>query len=80
MLILIIALLIRNHVQLVQEHRMNLTVLDAPPPQVAPAKDRMGGGGGAHDVAPVTKGSIPKPAVEQIVPPKGLPPSRRSWP
>ena len=73
LVILIFALLIRNHVTLVPNHAPTLITLNAPPPPVPPAADRMGGGGGAHDVAPVTKGALPKFAQEQIVPPKAPP-------
>ena len=34
---------------------------------------RLGGGGGQHDLAPVTQGRLPKFAQEQIVPPKAPP-------
>jgi protein TonB len=40
---------------------------------VLPRADRIGGGGGQHDLAPVTKGRLPKLAQEQIVPPKAPP-------
>jgi protein TonB len=73
LLILLIALLIRNHVQLSAPVPKTLISLNAPPPPLPPAKDVMGGGGGAHDVAPVTQGKLPKFATEQIVPPKAPP-------
>jgi protein TonB len=72
-LILLIALLIRNHVQLSAPQPKTMISLNAPPPPLPPAKDVMGGGGGAHDVAPVTQGRLPKFATEQIVPPKAPP-------
>jgi protein TonB len=71
--ILLIALLIKNHVQIAAPAPKNLITLNAPPPPLPPAKDIMGGGGGAHDVAPVTQGRLPKFATEQIVPPKAPP-------
>jgi protein TonB len=73
LLILLIAWLIRNHVQLSAPQPKTLITLNAPPPPLPPAKDVMGGGGGAHDVAPVTQGRLPKFATEQIVPPKAPP-------
>ena len=44
-----------------------------PPPPVMPRAEKMGGGGGQHDLAPVTKGHLPKFAQDQIVPPKAPP-------
>ena len=51
------------------------TALVAPPvaPPIANRADKMGGGGGQHDLAPVTQGRLPKFATEQIVPPKAPP-------
>jgi protein TonB len=42
----------------------------APPPEMKPAKDVMGGGGGQRGPTPVTKGQMPKFAETQITPPK----------
>jgi periplasmic protein TonB len=49
--------------------------LNAPVPKVItkPSLKAMGGGGGAHDMAPVSKGRLPKFATEQIVPPSRPP-------
>jgi protein TonB len=44
-----------------------------PIPPIARHADKMGGGGGQHDLAPVTQGRLPKFAQEQIVPPKAPP-------
>ena len=54
---------------------MMLDALVAPPvaPPIANRADKMGGGGGQHDLAPVTQGRLPKFAQEQIVPPKAPP-------
>jgi protein TonB len=74
LLILLIAFLIKQHVQLTAPPRMNLTQLAVPtPPPVAPKQEKIGGGGGQHDLAPVTQGHLPKLAQEQIVPPKAPP-------
>jgi protein TonB len=73
LIILIFALLIKNHVQLIKEHAPTLITLNAPPPPLPPAAEKIGGGGGAHDMAPVTKGALPKLAQTQIVPPKAPP-------
>jgi protein TonB len=76
LLILLIAILIRNHVQIAAPMKVNVATLIAPPPPpppVAPKQDRIGGGGGQHDLAPVTQGHLPKLAQTQIVPPKAPP-------
>jgi periplasmic protein TonB len=44
-----------------------------PPPPVLPKDAKIGGGGGQHDLGPVTQGHLPKLAQEQIVPPKAPP-------
>jgi protein TonB len=41
-----------------------------PPPEMAPAKTVMGGGGGQRGATPVTQGHLPKFADQQITPPK----------
>ncbi len=74
LLILLIAFLIAKHVQLTAPVQKNVTLLSVPvPPPVALKADRMGGGGGQHDLAPVTQGHLPKFAEKQIVPPKAPP-------
>jgi protein TonB len=74
-IILIIALLIANHVKIAAPVKAELTAMLAPPPTppVLPKAEKIGGGGGQHDLAPVTKGRLPKLAQEQIVPPKAPP-------
>lgn len=73
--ILIIAVLIANHVQMAAPMKRQLTALLTPPPEppVMPRQDRIGGGGGQHDLSPVTQGHLPKLAQTQIVPPKAPP-------
>jgi periplasmic protein TonB len=44
-----------------------------PPPPVLPKDTKIGGGGGQHDLGPVTQGHLPKLAQTQIVPPKAPP-------
>jgi protein TonB len=49
---------------------------DVPPPQPpvkVPALKAMGGGGGAHDIAPVTAGHLPKISPTPILPPMAPP-------
>jgi protein TonB len=75
-LILLIGILIRQHVQLAAPPQPMLTQLTAPPPPpppLAPKQTQIGGGGGQHDLAPVTQGHLPKLAQEQITPPKAPP-------
>jgi protein TonB len=69
--ILLIAFLIGSHVQSATlKTPMQLTALVAPPPPVSLRMQAMGGGGGQPGVAPVSKGTPPKFAVQQLVPPK----------
>ena len=44
-----------------------------PPPPVMPGAQTIGGGGGQQDLAPVTKGHLPRFAQNAIVPPKAPP-------
>jgi protein TonB len=70
----LIAFLIARHVQIAAPTRQVATVIDPiDPPRIPPAAKIMGGGGGHHDIAPVTQGHLPKFAQEQIVPPKAPP-------
>ncbi|HLI77337.1 MAG TPA: energy transducer TonB [Acidobacteriaceae bacterium] len=49
-------------------------VTPPPPPPMMPRAEKIGGGGGQHDLAPVSKGHLPKLSPEpQIVPPKAPP-------
>ena len=81
----LIALLIAKHVSLAppappQVATVIAPPIDVPPPPVLPHMDKMGGGGGQHDIAPVTKGHLPKLSTEQIVPPKAPPPIEAKLP
>ena len=75
--IALIAFLVAKHVQLAPvTKQLTVATLEAPPPPpppVMPRADRIGGGGGQHDVAPPAKGRLPKLAQDQIVPPKAPP-------
>ena len=77
--IALIAWFIARHVQLVapivpQVATIMAPPLAPPPLPVMPKAQQMGGGGGQHDLAPVTKGHLPKFSQEpQIVPPKAPP-------
>jgi protein TonB len=73
LLFLLIAWLIHKKVQFAAPVKtMTVTELTAPP--IAPPKAKaMGGGGGQRGPTPVTKGTPPKFAETQIVPPKAPP-------
>lgn len=75
--IALIAWLVSQHVHLAAPVPQVATIVAPvtlpPPPPVLPKMEKMGGGGGQHDLAPVTKGHLPKFAQEQIVPPKAPP-------
>jgi protein TonB len=71
--VLVIALLVRSGVKLTAPVKMAMVELPLAPP-LAPAKAQvMGGGGGQKGPTPVTKGTPPKFADEQIVPPSRPP-------
>jgi protein TonB len=74
LVILLIALFIASRVKVMAPAKDVATVIapQAPPP-LAPKLEEAGGGGGQHDLAPVSKGRLPKLAQEQIVPPKAPP-------
>jgi protein TonB len=74
--IALIAFLVAKHVQIAAPHpQIQVTQLNVPvpPPPVLPRAEKIGGGGGQHDLAPVTQGHLPKLAQTQIVPPKAPP-------
>lgn len=72
--ILLFTFLVGTHVQsTVPKTQTQLTSLIASPPPSPQRAVAMGGGGGQPGVAPVNKGTPPKFATQQIVPPK-LPP------
>jgi protein TonB len=74
-ILLLIVALAAQHVSTITVPKIALTQLIAPPipPPVAPRLEHIGGGGGQHDLAPVTAGHLPKLAQQQIVPPKAPP-------
>ncbi|MEO6922742.1 MAG: energy transducer TonB [Bryocella sp.] len=74
LLMLLLWFLIRNHVQISAPLHKEMVLADIKlPPKLPHAKDAIGGGGGAHDNAPVTQGHLPKLVQQQIVPPKAPP-------
>ena len=76
-LLALVALLIARHVKIAAPIPPQVATLVAPtpppPPPIMPRAEKMGGGGGQHDLAPVSKGHLPKFADTQIVPPKAPP-------
>jgi len=73
LLILLFGLLLKNHVAIGTKAVTTLVAMNLTPPP-APAKaNAMGGGGGQRGPTPVTKGSPPKFADQQIVPPAAPP-------
>ncbi|NYF80673.1 energy transducer TonB [Granulicella arctica] len=74
LLILLIAWILHSKVALMSKPKLTQVVeLDAPPPKAPPKAVSMGGGGGQRGPTPVTKGTPPKFADQQIVPPKAPP-------
>jgi protein TonB len=70
----IIAILIAAKVPIAAPVKNAVTALLEPvPPPVMPKETKIGGGGGQHDLGPVTQGHLPKLAQTQIVPPKAPP-------
>jgi periplasmic protein TonB len=72
LLILLIAFLIAKKVQFAAPVKTVVTELTVPPP-APPKASTMGGGGGQRGPTPVTKGTPPKFADTQIVPPNKPP-------
>ena len=74
LLILLIALLLRSGVHLATKQLALAPPIDLlTPPPAPPKANAMGGGGGQRGPTPVTKGTPPKFAETQIVPPKAPP-------
>jgi protein TonB len=73
LVILLIAFLIAQHVQIGSKAKTTLVTEVTVPPMAPMKAQSMGGGGGQRGPTPVTKGSPPKFADQQIVPPKAPP-------
>ena len=73
LVILLIAFLIAKHVQLGAKAKTTLVTEVSIPPMAPVKAAAMGGGGGQKGPTPVTKGSPPKFADQQIVPPNKPP-------
>lgn len=73
LVILLIAFLLAKKIKFAAPVKVPV-VTEVTMPPMAPVKAQaMGGGGGQHDTTPVTKGTPPKFAEQQIVPPKAPP-------
>ncbi len=74
-IIAIVAILIASKVHIAAPMKEAVVSLLEPPPTppVMPRETKIGGGGGQHDLGPVTQGHLPKLAQTQIVPPKAPP-------
>ncbi len=75
LVILLIAFLISHHIQVAAPAQPKTMTIIVPPltPPIPPKAQSIGGGGGQHDLAPVSQGRLPKFAQEQITPPKAPP-------
>jgi protein TonB len=72
--ILLVALFIASQVKVMTPQKKDITaVVVPPPPPIAPKLEQIGGGGGQHDLAPVSKGRLPDLAQKQLIPPKAPP-------
>jgi len=72
-ILLLVWILHHNIGLLLPPKQLQTVELDAPPPKAPPKAVSMGGGGGQRGPTPVTKGTPPKFADQQIVPPKAPP-------
>jgi periplasmic protein TonB len=74
-IILLIALFIASQVNVITPAKKQVTAILAapPPPPIAPKLEQIGGGGGQHDLAPVSKGRLPDFTQKQLMPPKAPP-------
>ena len=67
---LLLYLVAKTGIQFAAPKQATIVALDAPPPPAPRELKVMGGGGGQHGPAPVSKGSPPKFSPVQITPPK----------
>lgn len=73
LIILLIAFMLAKKVKFAAPAKTTLVTEVAIPPKAPPKAEAMGGGGGQRGPTPVTKGTPPKFADQQIVPPKAPP-------
>jgi periplasmic protein TonB len=73
-IILLVALFIASQVKVMAPAKKDVAaIVAAPPPPIAPKLEQIGGGGGQHDLAPVSKGRLPDLTQKQLIPPKAPP-------
>jgi periplasmic protein TonB len=74
-IILLIALFIASQMKMMTPAKKDIATVIAPqtPPPIAPKLQQIGGGGGQHDIAPVSKGRLPDLAQKQLIAPKAPP-------
>ncbi len=73
LIFLLVAWLLKQHVQFAAPVKTIAAIDISIPPKAPPRAQAMGGGGGQRGPTPVTKGTPPKFAETQIVPPKAPP-------
>lgn len=75
-IVLLIALFIASQMKVMNPAKKNIATIVAPqtPPPILPKLQQIGGGGGQHDLAPVSKGRLPDLAQKQLIAPKAPPP------
>jgi protein TonB len=75
LVIALIGYLLAKHISIATKNVTTLVPIElpVPPPKAPPKAQAMGGGGGQRGPTPVTKGTPPKFADQQIVPPKAPP-------
>jgi protein TonB len=73
--LLAIFALASRHMTIAAPKQAVVSIVTAPPvpPPVLPALSRIGGGGGVHDLAAVSRGRLPKLAQQQVLPPMAPP-------
>ena len=74
-IILLIALFIASQMKMMTPAKKDIATVIAPqtPPPIAPKLQQIGGGGGQHDIAPVSKGRLPDLVQKQLIAPKAPP-------
>ncbi len=73
-IILLVALFIMRQVKVITPAQKDVAeIVTVPPPPIAPKLQQIGGGGGQHDLAPVSKGRLPDLAQKQLTAPKAPP-------
>lgn len=74
-IVLLIALFIASQMKVMNPAKKDIATIVVPqtPPPIVPKLQQIGGGGGQHDIAPVSKGRLPDLAQKQLLAPKAPP-------